>query len=270
MRIAITGATGFLGKHIVEEVKKRKWEYTVLDRNRQELFDPNSLKRLVCRKDAIIHLAAVQRSNDVTEMYRVNVLGTKMLLDAIVKFSPCSNFVFASSFHVYSPKTHFAYSKILAEEMIRSYAKGPEGFKTSIILRFTNLYGGGGKPFYNSVVATFAHQIKEGEPITVNGDGTQIRDYLYVSDAVTAIMKAVEFKHRRVETFDICTGRKTTVSELLRLLQECSHRKAEVRYNEQTDVDDWNLDKNYKRAKRLLGWEPKIPPEVGLRRLFER
>jgi UDP-2-acetamido-2,6-beta-L-arabino-hexul-4-ose reductase len=269
MRIAITGSTGFLGTHILEEVKKREWEYAVLNRNRQELFDPMHLKRLVCKKDAIIHLAAVQRSNDLTEMYRVNVLGTKMLLDAILKFSPCSNFVFASSFHVYNPKTHFAYSKILAEEMIKSYAKGPEGFKTSIILRFTNLYGEGGKPFFNSVVATFAHQIKEGQQITVNGDGSQTRDYLYVSDAVAAIMKAVEFKHRRVETFDICTGRKITVNELLKLLQKCVQQKADVRYNEQSDADNWDINKNYKRAKRLLGWEPKIRPEIGLKRLFK-
>lgn len=270
MRIVVTGATGFVGRHLLRAAKAKRWECCVLDRTRHNLFDPESLEPLVRRKDAVIHLAAVQRSNDVLEMYRVNVLGTKCLLDATVKHSPSANFVFASSFQVYRPSNHFAYSKILAEDIVRSYGKAQQAFTNSVILRFTNLYGNGGKPFANSVVATFAHQIKTDAPLRINGDGTQRRDYLHVADAVCAVIKAVEFSPKQSETFDVCSGTQSTLKELLEIMARCSHRVPSITYNAGTVGDDWKFKKNYRKAKRLLSWEPRITLEHGLKELFRK
>src|SRR6185295_15730128 len=134
MRIGVTGSSGFLGRHLSSAARELGWECTALDRARHDPLDADSLREFVWRKDAIVHLAAVQRSTDVGEMYRANVLGTKALLDAVARFSPRATFVFASSFQVYAPVSHFAHSKILAEEIVRGYPKGPGGFGNSAIL----------------------------------------------------------------------------------------------------------------------------------------
>jgi nucleoside-diphosphate-sugar epimerase len=270
MRIAVTGASGFIGGHLLAEAKAKKWECSVFDRRQHNLLDLKSLKSFVWRKDAIIHLAAVQRSTDIQEMYRVNVLGTKTLLDATVKYSPAANFIFASSFHVYSPNGHFAYSKILAEDIIRSYGNMSVAFTNSVILRFTNIYGRGGKPFASSVVATFAHQITEGVPVQINGDGRQRRDYLHIVDAVSAVIKAVEFSPEKSETVDICTGRQTTLNELLETMARCSKRLPDVTYTAAPHSDHWRFKKNYRKAKKLLSWEPRVSLEHGLKEIFKK
>ena len=270
MRIGVTGATGFLGRHLSLAIRERGWECAALDRTRHDLLDADSLRELVRRKDAIVHLAAVQRSADIREMYRVNVLGTKALLDAIARFSPGATLVFASSFQVYSPVSHFAHSKILSEELIKNYGKGPGAFTNSVILRFTNIYGTGGTPFANSVIATFAHQAKEGLPIRINGDGTQRRDYLHVSDAVAALIEAAQITFGRTETVDICSGRQVSLNTVVQIIGKYSSATPTVEYNRDAGRDDWTFKKNYLRAKHLFLWEPRVSLEQGLKELFAK
>lgn len=268
MRIAVTGATGFVGRHLSTAARDQGWACDVLDRARYDPLDADQLCELVSGKDAVIHLAAVQRSDDVGVMNRANVLGTKALLDAVARVSPDAVFVFASSFQVYRPVSPFAHSKILAEELIRGYGKGPGAFTNSVILRFTNIYGVGGTPFTNSVIATFAHQAKRGLPIRVNGDGNQRRDYLHVSDAVTALMRAAQTRVRRAETVDICSGRQITLNAVLEMMGRYNGAPLAVEYDTGAGQDDWPFQKDYQDAKRLLGWEPRVPLEAGLKELF--
>ena len=269
MRIGVSGSRGFLGRHLSSAAHELGWECTGLDRARYDPLDPDSLREFVWRKDAIVHLAAVQRSTDVGEMYRANVLGTKALLDAVARFSPGATFVFASSFQVYAPVSPFAHSKILAEEIVKGYAKGPSGFANSVILRFTNIYGAGGTPFTNSVIATFAHQARNGVPIKVNGDGSQRRDYLHVSDAVAALIHAARSTFDTPQTVDVCSGRQVTLNAVLQLMGTYGPSPA-VEYNENAGRDDWAFEKNYVDAQRVLGWEPRVSLEDGLKELLSR
>ena len=146
--------------------------------------------------------------------------------------------------------------------------KGPGAFTNSVILRFTNIYGTGGAPFANSVIATFAHLAKEGLPIRINGDGTQRRDYLHVSDAVAALIQATRITFGKTETVDICTGRRVSLNTVVQVIGQYSSTTPTVEYNKDAGRDDWPLKKNYLRAKHLLSWEPRVSLEHGLKELI--
>ena len=185
MKVAITGASGFVGSYLLEALRKEKITFATFNHKKHDLFRPETLRDLVKDKDVIIHLAGVNRDDDLTNITKVNVLGTKGLLDAMLMYSPLAKLIFISSFQAYLQENIYGASKRNAEELIESYVNRSK--LTAIILRFTNMYGPGSKPFYNSVIATFAHQIQKGEPIVINGDGEQKRDYLYITDGANAI-----------------------------------------------------------------------------------
>lgn len=204
MNIVITGATGFLGKHLVEELRTKNLKYSIFDRKKHNLLKPDTLADLIKDKDIIIHLAGINIGTH-HKIMSVNVLGTLMLLEAMVKYAPHSKIIFASTFQVYLQDSLYGLSKKFAEDIIKYYVSMHK-IKASI-LRLTNIYGPGCKPFYNSVIATFIDEIKHNKPIFIYGDDTRKRDYLYVEDAVDAIVKAVFFDPTGIEYFDICSGR---------------------------------------------------------------
>ncbi|KKS22997.1 MAG: NAD-dependent epimerase/dehydratase [Candidatus Roizmanbacteria bacterium GW2011_GWC2_41_7] len=159
--IAITGGSGFIGTFLVEKLKQRRVSYTLLNRKKHNLLYPNSLKDFVSSKDAIIHLAAKDKDSGLTEMMKTNIGGTMGLMGAIKQWNPSVKLIAASSFLVYIPEDAFGATKKAAEELIEEYGKQLP-IKVAI-LRFSNIYGPGGKPFHNSVISTFVHLIKKGK-----------------------------------------------------------------------------------------------------------
>lgn len=267
MKIAITGADGFLGKAVVKQLKLRKIDYSTLNRKKHNLLKPNSLKSLVSGKDTIIHLAAINKGENV-DIIRTNVLGTVSLLEAISKYAPGARIIFSSSFQVYLRDGLYGLSKRAGEDLIVEYAK--KSNLQGIILRISNIYGPGGKPFYNSVIATFAHLIKKGEQIKVNGDGSSKRDFIFVSDVAEAIVKAALYSSKNpFEIVDICSGKETTLNEILKTLKKVSRKKVEVVYNTEVKDKPWpTSDKNYKKAFNLIKWKPTTSLEKGLKKVM--
>lgn len=264
MKVAVTGATGFLGKYLCKRLEKEKINYDTFDKDKHNLFNRSSLRRLISDKDIVIHLAGCNRIEDISELMRVNILGTKGVLDVMAKYSQNARLIFASSSQVYLKKSIYGESKKKAEEIIKQYVKN-HLIKNACILRFTNLYGVGGKPFYNSVVATFIHLIKNGKEIIIDGDGKQTIDFLYVEDAVGAIIKAAESDLKDgVEIFDICSGKQTSINEVMRILSKSSSKKIRLQYNN-LPKEQKRLIKSYKKAKNFLGWKPKTSLEDGLK-----
>lgn len=262
MNIGITGGTGFIGRHLISELERRKMPYELLNRKTNSLFKPNTLKEFVSSKDVIIHLAGVNVGSS-EEAVSVNVLGTLGLLDAVVKFSSRTRIIFSSSFQTYVKNSIYGLSKGLAEELIRYYSDNH--FIRSTILRITNVYGPNCKPFYNSVIATFAYQIAHDKQIIINGSGNQRRDYLYITDVIDAIIKTMEYKQNvKSEYIDICSGKQISLRELLEIFKKIFKKEIDVQYNDKKKEDFWNIPNNYDKAKQLLGWKPKIDIEEGL------
>lgn len=268
MKVAITGGEGFVGKHLVKLVQSKGIELSLFDHAKHDLFEPETLKDFLSGKDAVVHLAAVNKDDDFANIVRVNVLGTKGLLDAMLDFAPSAKLIFASSFQVYLKNSIYGASKKVAEELIADYSL-KFGLR-SIVLRITNMYGSGCKPFYNSALATFIYQIKRGLPIVINGNGTQRRDYLHVQDGCLAILKALQYEPKDALTkIDICTGKLTSLNQIIEILQKITGRKFTVSYRRSVKADDWDFGKDYTEAKKLLNWEHKITIEAGLAKVLK-
>ena len=263
MKIGITGANGFIGSHLVKRLSHGKIPYEIFDSTKHDLLKPETLKDFVSTCDTIIHLAAKNRDTNAN-IINTNTLGTAGLLEAITTYSPKKKIIFLSSFQVYS-NSLYGLSKKLAEEIIEFYSKD-KGLN-AIILRASNVYGPGCKPFYNSVIATFVHLIKKHETLKVNGDGSQKRDYIYVDDVVEAILKAQQTKQKgKIQCFDICSGKLTTLREIIMTLEKISGKKIEVEFKTAAAREEKMEERNFKDAKEHLSWSPKIELEEGLRK----
>ena len=201
-KIAVIGAEGFLGSAIIRKLRAQKIPFDTFDFKKHNLLKPTSLKGLLTDKDVIIHLAALNRGENI-ELCKVNIMGTLSLLEAANKYAPNSKVIFASSFQVYLNDSIYGLTKKTGEDLILSYAKKTK--IKGIILRLSNIYGPGGRPFYNSVIATFVHLIKTGQTLKINGDGSAKRDFIYVDDVAKAFIKAAITDVKKTEIIDICS-----------------------------------------------------------------
>jgi len=268
MNIAITGGNGFIGQVVVKQLNSTDGVVlTEFDRNIHNLLDSESLKSFVEEQDVIVHLAGVNCGTN-HELLEVNTLGMLSLLDAIVKYSPTTRLVFASTFQVYLPQSLYGLSKRFAEDLLEQY--GLTHNVRSTILRLSNVYGPGGKPFYNSAIATFAHQIKRGEGLKINGDGSAERDYIFVDDAAEAFVRVAACDQKdQTETVDICSGKSTTLNDVLNTIRQVCKKPFEVVYNDAATEKPWpTKDKNFEKAQELFGWKPETTLEEGLKEVM--
>lgn len=263
MKVAITGQEGFLGKSLAKELKRRKYLVSTFDRQKNDLEDYKSLKSFLSGVDVVIHLAAKNRDSNFN-IFKVNTLGTLNLLEGIKEFSPSARIIFASSFQVYGKVNIYSQSKKSAEELINFFTECSNLKAT--ILRIANIYGPGCKPFYNSVIATFSYLIKNNKEVVINGDGKQLRDYIYVDDVVKAIISSVEYKQqKKIEYFDICTGRLVSLKRIIKIFESAIKRPVKVIYNKEHQNRETITKKTYSKARTKLRWKPKIKLEEGIK-----
>lgn len=262
MKISVTGSEGFLGRSLVNIISE-KYEVIRFDREKNDLFDPKSLQSFLEGTDVVIHLASLNRDSDYN-LLKTNFLGTVGLLQGIVEYAPTAKIIFSSSFQVYDGRSAYALSKKLAEEAIESFSR-IYGIK-SVILRISNIYGPGGKPFYNSVIATFAHLVKNKKTFVINGTGDEKRDYIYVDDVADSIKKAIKYD-AKFEAFDICSGELTSLNEIVELIRKMSSDQISV---ERKNINEAKagLNKTYKKAEEKLLWKPQVGLEKGLKNIF--
>lgn len=268
IKIAITGAYGFLGTYLVRCLKRRNdLELVLFDKNKNNLFNGASLKSFLKEADIVVHLAGANRDSDFN-LVKTNLLGTVGLLEGIIRYSPKAKIIFSSSFQTYDEKSPYGLSKKLAEDAIFSFSR-IYGVK-SIILRISNIYGKDGKPFYNSVIATFAYLTKNKKPIVVNGTGEQKRDYIYIEDVADAITKAILYNPARLcEYFDICSGELTSLNQIVRLLRQICHSKeVKIDYNKNYEENQEEVKRSYLKAKDHLSWQPRLGIKEGLMRIL--
>jgi UDP-glucose 4-epimerase len=298
MRVLITGGAGFIGSNLVEYLSHaNSYELIVLDNLSagQGLLQPPAGVKLIrgdfteeatlakCLRgvDAVVHLAALSGVIDSIEdpqpSFDINVIGSFRLLE-LARAAKVRRVINASTGGALlgevkppisesmapSPLSPYGASKLAVEGYCSAFA-GAYGLPC-ITLRFSNIYGprSGHK---KSVVAAFIKNLMRGEPLTVYGDGTQQRDYLYVGDLVRWIEIAL---NRDVAgTYQLGSGSPTSLRELIAVLRVVASRDFDVIYKppRQAEVHDTWCD--ISKATRELGRGGGTSLKEGLRQTWE-
>jgi UDP-glucuronate 4-epimerase len=232
---------------------------------------------------AIIHLAAragVRPSLETPVLYYdVNVKGTLHLLE-FARLAGIRRFIFASSSSVYGNNPHvpwkeddllhepvspYAATKLAAEELGLVYT-GLYGIQF-IALRLFTVYGPRQRP--DLALQQFYNRIKTGQPITVFGDGNTTRDYTYVSDITAGILAALHYDGKEETIFNLGNSKQVALRRMIQVLEDCMHMKAVINWQDKQpgDVDQTSAD--ISKAARLLGYQPKVNIEEGIRRFVQ-
>lgn len=303
-RYLVTGGAGFIGSAIVQELAKRGEQVRVLDNlatgcreNLAEVAgaiefvegdigDGAILNAALDGVDLVLHQAAipsVPRSiADPVLTHRVNADGTLALLWAAHQ-KKVSRVVYASSSSVYGdtptlPKTEtmvpnplspYAVSKLVGEHYCRVFTR-VYGLET-VSLRYFNIFGprqDPGSP-YSGVLSRFIAALREGRPPTVFGDGEQSRDFTYVADVVEANLLAATAPLAAGQAFNIGTGHRYTLNHVLEVLAGITDQVAQPIYQPPRTGDVRDSQADISLARRLLGYQPAVSFEEGLRRTIE-
>jgi len=234
------------------------------------------------RPQAVIHLAAmagVRPSIAQPHLYNdVNITGTTVLLEAVRQY-PVENFIFGSSSSVYGshdripfsegdvlsrPISPYAATKLAGEQLCFTYHH-LYGIPVTC-LRFFTVYGPRQRP--EMAIHLFARKIASGDPVTVYGDGSSRRDYTYVCDIIDGIMRSLD-RPQGFEIFNLGESRTVGLLELLRILEDAIGRKALIRYEPDQPGDVPMTCADVNKAREMLGYEPSVPIEEGIRLFVE-
>lgn len=182
-RILVTGSAGFIGSHVCLSLR-RAGAAELLEFDRSD--DPADLRELVAGADAVIHLAGVNRPKVEAEFDTGNAGLTSELCAALAAAGRLVPLVMSSTIQVVQDNP-YGRSKRAAEEAVLAYHRATNGPVS--VFRLPNVFGKWSQPNYNTVVATFCHNISRGLPVTVSDPEAPLR-FVYIDDVVTALVAA--------------------------------------------------------------------------------
>jgi len=217
-KIGITGSRGFVGSHLIEALKSRQdVSLSFFDLPEGNLLEPDEkLGKFVSGKDVVVHAGAVNRGTD-TEVIAGSVAATYNLISAIKKTKSRAKLIFLSSIQA-ETGTLYGQSKKLTEIMLEDFSKER---KTPVsIFRLTNVFGQGGRPFYNSVAATFCHQVANGKELIIHPESRNKKlNLIYVKDAVELIVREAFIKRKKPFYFKRVSSKNIiSISDLAKLI----------------------------------------------------
>jgi UDP-2-acetamido-2,6-beta-L-arabino-hexul-4-ose reductase len=211
MKVLITGANGFIGKNLQAHLRERK-DIEVLPFGREG--DAALLATLVQQADFVFHLAGVNRPDNVAEFKVGNADLTESLCHAIVASGRKIPVLYTSSTQAVNDNP-YGVSKKAGEASILELAN--QGNPVSIV-RLPNVFGKWARPNYNSVVATFCHNISRGLPITINDPGAAMT-LVYIDDVIKTFLQILEARDCTQTYFEISPCYAMTVGELAEQLE---------------------------------------------------
>jgi UDP-2-acetamido-2,6-beta-L-arabino-hexul-4-ose reductase len=186
IKIGITGQTGFIGTHLFNFFGLKKDEVIRIPFQDEFFLDATQLEDFVRQCDVIIHLAALNRHHDPQTIYDTNMLLVRKLIDAMDKTGSGPHVLFASSTQEERDNV-FGKSKREGREILASWAKKNQTLFTGLVI--PNVFGPFGHPYYNSVIATFCHQLTHNEQPKVDIDASL--KLIYVGELVEIVYKAI-------------------------------------------------------------------------------
>ena len=300
MKVLVTGGAGFIGRHLVQKLIDLGHEVLVVDSGftgnlvkinkaakliKKDLndFTFEELIKLIDKVEIIFHLAAQKHNTkniSPEEMIQTNVNATYSLAKAsgIVGIN---KFVFTSSLYAYGnlgpnvmkesdvpqPKTLYGSTKLMGEHILRSI-NNEYDLKWNVARLFF-IYGPGqfSGSGYKSVIMKNFERLRQDLPPVINGSGSQSLDYVYVSDAVSAIVKLAEINSSE-NIVNISSGRATTVNDLTKQMQEIAHSDITPVTNPHDWTEGTSRFGDISISKSLLNWNSGVTLHEGLSRVW--
>jgi UDP-glucose 4-epimerase len=307
LRVMVTGGSGFIGSHLIDELlargnrvvvydnfdpfylgKEKNIESHVGDPNftlvRANILDRKTLSSAMEGADIVFHEAAQpgvrysienpQKVHDVNVTGALNVLRTASIHDV-------KRVVFASSSSVYGlpeylpfdeehptkPNSPYAASKLCAEKYCQVF-HSIYGLDV-VVLRYFSVYGPRQRP--DQVIRIFVHNVLVGKPVRIYGDGEQTRDFTYVDDAVEATLLAAEVDEADGMVINVGSGRRISINGLIEEISRSMGIEGETDHvHEEASPGDFpHTLADVSLARRVLGYEPRLDLREGLGEFIE-
>jgi UDP-glucuronate 4-epimerase len=308
LKILVTGGAGFIGSHLVKALLARGDSVTILD-DFNDFYDPllkranialrcagaEVIEGDICnadlvrgiitpgRFDGIVHLAAragVRPSIERPDLYlETNITGTWQLLEA-ARLAGCKHFIFASSSSVYgAAKTvpfsedlalvqtlsPYAATKIAGEQLCSNYSH-LHGMR-AVCLRFFTVYGASQRP--DLAIHKFCSMVDRGESIPKFGSGETRRDYTHIDDIIQGILGAISYRGPLFDIFNLGENQTTTLNQLIAMIESELGKKAIIQQLPEQPGDMPVTCADVSKARRLLGYQPQVPFEEGIKRFVD-
>jgi dTDP-glucose 4,6-dehydratase len=300
LRAVVTGGAGFIGSHLCSFLVANGWEVVCIDnlitgaranlvdleRNSQFHFVQQDATRYIEIEgpvDAVLHLASPASPKDFVripiQILKAGGLGTHNAL-GLAK-AKGARFLLASTSEVYGdPEEHpqketywgrvnpigtrgvYDESKRFAESLTMAYHR-VHGLNTRIA-RIFNTYGPRMRLDDGRVIPNFFVQALRGEPITVHGDGEQTRSFCYVDDLVEGLWMLLESRHH--EPINLGNPEEVTIADLAERIKRVVESKSPLKFESRPTDDPHRRCPDISKAHEVLGWQPRISLEEGLKR----
>jgi len=298
MRYIVTGGAGFIGSNIVNLLVKNGHKVLIIDNLntgdlkrldklkgkfeffREDIRNKNRIKEIIKNADGIFHQAALTLVTESflkkDEYFDVNVSGTKNLFEIATEYK--IKIIFASSSSVYgdvknipikennelNPINPYGETKVEKEKLATQFSK----MGLSVIgLRYFNVFGKGQTGTYAGVITQFMRQLNENKVPKIFGDGSQIRDFIFVKEIADANLKAMESNCKN-GFFNVGTGTGVSILELANLMIKIYGKRIIPEFNKLPQGDIKKSLANIELTKAKIGWNSKISLEEGLRELI--
>ena len=291
-KVLVTGGAGFIGTELVQQLHKKGYEITILDKQEKpigldhvkyiqgDLSSPARCVMACAGQDYVIHLAAKARIPESfinpDAYFDANVAGTRNILTAASAVG-IRKFVYAGSSSVYGnnvapnkpthkpdPLNYYAMSKLFGEHLCKQYKIM---FDLNYnIMRFFTVYSEN-QPT-SLMFGKFAELVKNGKPVTIHGDGEMRRDYIHVSDVASALIASIESKVKN-DTFNVGTGNNISVNAVVDILREYAPDLEAVNVEKPKGYAPETLA-DISKTKNLLHWSPNTLIVPGLNEMFKQ
>jgi UDP-glucose 4-epimerase len=308
--VLITGGLGFTGSNLAIRLVGLGARVTLVDAmlpdyggnlfnigpikdkvrvNFSDIRDVNAMNLLAADVDYVFHLAGqvchVMSLNDPFPDIDINIKGTTVVMEALRKHNPTAKVIYTGTRGEYgsvtklpvdeeaptNPKGIYEISNLTAEKIVKAYndTHGIPG----VMLRITNTYGPRGQMKHSrfGVVNWFVRLALSGEPITVFGDGSMIRDFLYIEDCVDAILAAATAPGAVGEVFNVGVDSPTTIRQLCEAIAEITG--AELIFVPPTPdraaLEPGHFYSDISKIRRIVGWQPETGIMEGLEKTVD-
>ena len=294
-KILITGADGFIGSHLSKKlislganvialVHSEDLKNLNLIKDKIKLIYGDVTKKEIINDiiktnpDYIFHFAAINKSDyhtNINEILETNIISTINIVESAIKIKNLKRLIFSSTFLLYgdsnypikennnlNPKSNYAISKYISEEILQIYSK-----KYNLPITITRLFNVYGENKVDNVIFLFAKSSLKNKEIYIDGDGEQLRDFIYINDVIEALLLIVQNNETMNKIINVGSGKCIKIKELAEKIKELTNSSSKIIYR--------NFDPGLKNSYcdnsllKTYGWEPRVEIEEGLKKTIE-